>query len=172
MRLRCLDWMGPRGLRPASLPYHRTCGFPHPAVEPAVVSISLLPPPPRSRQGVTDKGSVVSEQINRNFWTRGQSRVLSLFTRVAHMDKGSVPRIIAFYTGCPHDKGSVPRIIAFCTGCPHCPPQSLRKFRVPFPRDPRHRHRCAPPQFSGQKHLVGRPSRRPDLLNKSTASSI
>ena len=30
-----LDRMGPRGLRPVSLPHHRTCGFPHPAVEPS-----------------------------------------------------------------------------------------------------------------------------------------
>ena len=27
------DRMGSRGLRPVSLPHHRTCGFPHPAVE-------------------------------------------------------------------------------------------------------------------------------------------
>ena len=31
---RWLDRMGLRGLRPAALPHHRTCGFPHPAVEP------------------------------------------------------------------------------------------------------------------------------------------
>lgn len=54
-------------------------------------------------------------------------------------------------------KGSVPRIIAFYTGCPQCPPKILRNSRVQFPRDPRHRHCCAPPQFSGQKHLVGMP---------------
>ena len=27
------DRMGSRGLRPVTLPHHRTCGFPHPAVE-------------------------------------------------------------------------------------------------------------------------------------------
>ncbi len=27
------DRVGSRGLRPVSLPHHRTCGFPHPAVE-------------------------------------------------------------------------------------------------------------------------------------------
>ena len=28
-----VDRVGSRGLRPVSLPHHRTCGFPHPAVE-------------------------------------------------------------------------------------------------------------------------------------------
>jgi len=27
------DRVGCRGLRPGTLPHHRTCGFPHPAVE-------------------------------------------------------------------------------------------------------------------------------------------
>ena len=28
------DRVGLTGLRPSALPHHRTCGFPHPAVEP------------------------------------------------------------------------------------------------------------------------------------------
>jgi hypothetical protein len=31
---RSVDRMGSRGLRPVTLPHHRTCGLPHPAVEP------------------------------------------------------------------------------------------------------------------------------------------
>ena len=30
----CLDRVGSRRLRAVTLPHHRTCGFPHPAVEP------------------------------------------------------------------------------------------------------------------------------------------
>jgi hypothetical protein len=32
------DRVGPTGLRPSALPHHRTCGFPHPAVEPSGLS--------------------------------------------------------------------------------------------------------------------------------------
>jgi hypothetical protein len=60
---------------------------------------------------------------------------------------------IGFYL----QKGSVPRIIAFFPFRPQCPPKSLRDYRVQLPRNPRHRHRRAASQFSGQKHLVGMP---------------
>ena len=39
-RLIPVDRMGPRGLRPVTLPHHRTCGFPHPAVEQGGFSFS------------------------------------------------------------------------------------------------------------------------------------
>ncbi|MCU0836466.1 MAG: hypothetical protein MUC77_18845, partial [Chromatiaceae bacterium] len=32
------DRVGLTGLRPSALPHHRTCGFPHPAVEPGGLS--------------------------------------------------------------------------------------------------------------------------------------
>jgi len=40
-----IDRVGRRGLRPGTLPHHRTCGFPHPAVERS----GVLPSPVRSQ---------------------------------------------------------------------------------------------------------------------------
>jgi len=34
-----IDWVEWRGLRSATLPHHRTCGFPHPAVETCILGI-------------------------------------------------------------------------------------------------------------------------------------
>ena len=35
---KAIDRVGLTGLRPSALPHHRTCGFPHPAVEPSGLS--------------------------------------------------------------------------------------------------------------------------------------
>jgi len=39
-----VDRVGSRGLRPVTLPHHRTCGFPHPAVEPAALRAGVVAP--------------------------------------------------------------------------------------------------------------------------------
>jgi hypothetical protein len=70
----------------------------------------------------------------------------------------------------PAKKGSVPRIIAFFSGFPERLPKSLSHSSIQFLRDPGHRHRGALSQFRRERKLVRMPfPKTPELIQSHPA---
>jgi O-antigen/teichoic acid export membrane protein len=77
---------------------------------------------------------------------------------------------VAFVEGGLGKKGSVPRIIAFFSGFPERLPKSLSHSSIQFLRDPGHRHRGALSQFRRERKLVRMPfPKTPELIQSHPA---